>query len=86
MTSFEFECSELRSQYLLCYYFLYPCRVLWLIADCCSVTCISLGGDQVQSAFAQEVVRWVEGKVAKHKWLRGGVAVIDVIPKRCVGL
>lgn len=28
------------------------------------------------------VKRWVQGKVARHKWLRGGVLVVSSIPKR----
>ncbi|KAJ7432182.1 AMP binding protein [Mycena galericulata] len=46
--------------------------------------------DQIQSAearaaFAKSIVKWMETKVAKHKFLRGGVAVIDVIPKSAAG-
>ncbi|KAF8216681.1 AMP binding protein [Mycena galopus ATCC 62051] len=33
-------------------------------------------------AFAQGVAKWMESKIAKHKMLRGGVAIIDTIPKR----
>ncbi|KAF8162516.1 hypothetical protein K438DRAFT_1858718 [Mycena galopus ATCC 62051] len=36
-------------------------------------------------AFANNVAKWMETKVAKHKFLRGGVAVIDVIPKSEAG-
>lgn len=32
--------------------------------------------------FAKEVQKWIEPKVAKHKYLRGGVVVTDSIPKR----
>ncbi|KAJ6576829.1 AMP binding protein [Mycena sp. CBHHK59/15] len=35
--------------------------------------------------FALSVVKWMETKVAKHKFLRGGVAVIDVVPKSAAG-
>ncbi|KDQ11288.1 hypothetical protein BOTBODRAFT_177525 [Botryobasidium botryosum FD-172 SS1] len=35
--------------------------------------------------FASEVQKWIEGKVAKHKYLRGGVIVIEVIPKSAAG-
>ncbi|KAJ7185871.1 AMP binding protein [Mycena filopes] len=38
-----------------------------------------------KAAFAQSVVKWMETKVAKHKFLRGGVGVIDVIPKSAAG-
>ncbi|KAJ7829703.1 AMP binding protein [Mycena leptocephala] len=46
--------------------------------------------EQVQSreakaAFAESIVKWMEGRVAKHKFLRGGVAVIDVVPKSAAG-
>lgn len=29
--------------------------------------------------------KWIEGHVAKHKFLRGGVVVIDAIPKSASG-
>ena len=29
-----------------------------------------------------KIAKWIEGHVARHKYLRGGVIVIDVIPKR----
>ncbi|KAJ6609078.1 AMP binding protein [Mycena sp. CBHHK59/15] len=38
-----------------------------------------------KAAFAQSIVKWMEAKVAKHKFLRGGVAVIDVVPKSAAG-
>lgn len=40
-------------------------------------------GDLV--AFGKEVQKWMEKKVAKHKYLRGGVAVVDAIPKSAAG-
>jgi len=36
-------------------------------------------------AFEQSVQKWFEAKVARHKFLRGGVAVIDVVPKSAAG-
>ncbi|KAJ8076858.1 hypothetical protein PM082_001281 [Marasmius tenuissimus] len=36
-------------------------------------------------AFGQSVAKWMESKVAKHKYLRGGVVVIDAIPKSAAG-
>ncbi|KAJ7665916.1 AMP binding protein [Mycena polygramma] len=42
----------------------------------------TLGAKEV---FAESIVRWMETKVAKHKFLRGGVGVIDVIPKSAAG-
>jgi len=35
--------------------------------------------------FALGIQKWIEGKVAKHKYLRGGVVVIEVIPKSAAG-
>lgn len=32
--------------------------------------------------FGQQVQTWIQSKVARHKYLRGGVVVIDAIPKR----
>jgi 4-coumarate--CoA ligase len=29
----------------------------------------------------QELAKWVEPKVSRHKWLTGGVVIIDAIPK-----
>ncbi|KAG8680839.1 hypothetical protein FRC09_017929, partial [Ceratobasidium sp. 395] len=38
-----------------------------------------------REAFAKEVQTWIQGKVAKHKYLRGGVVIIDAIPKSAAG-
>lgn len=35
-----------------------------------------------QEAFARSLAQWVTTKAAKHKYLRGGVILVDVIPKR----
>jgi len=35
--------------------------------------------------FSENVKRWIQTKVARHKFLRGGVVVIDVIPKSAAG-
>ncbi|KAJ6582984.1 AMP binding protein [Mycena vulgaris] len=40
---------------------------------------------QAKAAFATSIVKWMETKVAKHKFLRGGVAVIDAVPKSAAG-
>jgi 4-coumarate--CoA ligase len=32
--------------------------------------------------FPFDVQKWVEGQVANHKFLRGGVVVVENIPKR----
>ncbi|KZT25992.1 AMP binding protein [Neolentinus lepideus HHB14362 ss-1] len=45
----------------------------------------SLKSQQDRDAFEKNVQQWVQGRVAKHKYLRGGVAVIDVIPKSAAG-
>ena len=39
------------------------------------------GGDED----AQEIVKWMDGKVANHKKLRGGVRFIEEIPKSASG-
>lgn len=36
-------------------------------------------------AFSKEIQEWVRGRVAKHKFLRGGVVIIDQIPKSGAG-
>ncbi|KAJ7502923.1 AMP binding protein [Mycena galericulata] len=46
--------------------------------------------DQIKTAqakleFANSVVKWMETKVARHKFLRGGVGILDVIPKSAAG-
>jgi acyl-CoA synthetase (AMP-forming)/AMP-acid ligase II len=38
-----------------------------------------------KDALAVKVQKWIETKVAKHKYLRGGVVIIDVIPKSASG-
>ncbi|KAJ7149791.1 AMP binding protein [Mycena crocata] len=38
-----------------------------------------------KAAFGKSVAKWIETKVARHKFLRGGVAVIDVVPKSAAG-
>ena len=35
-----------------------------------------------QKAYEVEVQEWLKPRVAKHKWLRGGVVIVDSIPKR----
>lgn len=42
----------------------------------------SLKTEEDKVAFAKSVIQWIEEKVARHKFLRGGVRVIDVVPKR----
>jgi 4-coumarate--CoA ligase len=31
------------------------------------------------------VQKWIQSKVARHKYLRGGVVVVDAIPKSAAG-
>ncbi|KAF8169832.1 AMP binding protein [Mycena galopus ATCC 62051] len=38
-----------------------------------------------KTAFAQAVIKWMESKVAKHKLLRGGVAILSAVPKSAAG-
>ncbi|KAF5384518.1 hypothetical protein D9757_006442 [Collybiopsis confluens] len=38
-----------------------------------------------KKTFERSVARWMETKVARHKYLRGGVVVIDEIPKSAAG-
>ena len=35
--------------------------------------------------FSKEIQQWVRGQVAKHNLLRGGVVIIDEIPKNGAG-
>jgi len=40
---------------------------------------------KAKAEFAKSVAKWMESKVARHKFLRGGVGVIDIIPKSAAG-
>ncbi|KAK7444255.1 hypothetical protein VKT23_015265 [Stygiomarasmius scandens] len=46
---------------------------------------VSLKTNADKEAFGRGVAKWMETKVAKHKFLRGGVVVIDVVPKSAAG-
>ncbi|KAF8586519.1 acetyl-CoA synthetase-like protein [Ramaria rubella] len=35
--------------------------------------------------YGQEIQKWIQDKVARHKYLRGGVVVVDAIPKSAAG-
>ena len=37
------------------------------------------------AAFSKEIQVWVQGRVARHKFLRGGVVIIDQVPKSAAG-
>ena len=41
---------------------------------------------QERAAFEKEVQEWIKSRVARHKYLRGGVVVTQAIPKRYVQL
>ncbi|KAF9073171.1 AMP binding protein [Rhodocollybia butyracea] len=41
--------------------------------------------DENRQAFSKSVAKWLENKVARHKYLRGGVVLIDEIPKSASG-
>jgi len=38
-----------------------------------------------KAVFSENIKKWIQAKVARHKFLRGGVVVIDVIPKSAAG-
>lgn len=35
--------------------------------------------------FSKEIQKWVRSRVANHQYLRGGVVIIDEIPKNGLG-
>ena len=37
------------------------------------------------AAFSKEVQEWVQDHVARYKFLRGGVVIIDQVPKSAAG-
>jgi len=43
------------------------------------------GTTGARKSFPKDVQLWVEARVAKHKFLRGGVVIIDAIPKSAAG-
>jgi hypothetical protein len=44
----------------------------------------SLKTSEEKLKFGNDIIKWVQGKVADHKQLRGGVVLIEAIPKRLV--
>ncbi|KAJ6460457.1 AMP binding protein [Mycena vitilis] len=38
-----------------------------------------------RTAFAEGVTEWVQSRVARHKFLRGGVCIIEAVPKSATG-
>ena len=60
---------------------------IYLLAICNSAYVVhakGLSSEEEKKVFGKSVQKWIEGRVAKHKYLRGGVIITDVIPKRCV--
>jgi len=43
------------------------------------------GKDAAPKSFPADVQKWIESRVARHKYLRGGVVVVDTIPKSAAG-
>ncbi|KAF9457491.1 AMP binding protein [Collybia nuda] len=41
--------------------------------------------DAAKIAFQDSVKKWIQERVARHKFLRGGVIVIDIVPKSAAG-
>ncbi|KAF8908005.1 AMP binding protein [Mucidula mucida] len=41
--------------------------------------------DAQKAKYTKDVAKWIQGQVARHKFLRGGVVVIDVVPKSAAG-
>lgn len=37
------------------------------------------------AASAEEIREWIKGRVAKHKYLTGGVVFVDEVPKSAAG-
>ncbi|KIM40250.1 hypothetical protein M413DRAFT_175243 [Hebeloma cylindrosporum] len=44
-----------------------------------------LKSEAEKAAFSKNIKAWIQTKVARHKFLRGGVVVIDAIPKSAAG-
>lgn len=40
---------------------------------------------KARKAFEKSIQDWIKTKVAKHKYLRGGVVVVEAIPKSATG-
>ena len=45
----------------------------------------SIKSDADKVAFSKSIQEWIKPRVAKHKFLRGGVVIIDVVPKSASG-
>lgn len=46
---------------------------------------VAASGVAQTDATAQEIITWMDAKVAHHKKLRGGIRFIDQIPKTATG-
>lgn len=44
-----------------------------------------LADSKARAAFEKSIQDWIKTKVARHKFLRGGVVVIPAIPKSATG-
>ncbi|KIL68813.1 hypothetical protein M378DRAFT_70443 [Amanita muscaria Koide BX008] len=44
-----------------------------------------IGLENQKVAFCREIETWIQKKVARHKYLRGGVVILDIIPKSAAG-
>ncbi|KAL2263472.1 hypothetical protein VTK26DRAFT_6679 [Humicola hyalothermophila] len=64
------------------------------VADA-AVVGVTIAGEEVPRAYVvrrqgstaseQDVARWIEGRVTRYKWLRGGVKFVEAIPKNPSG-
>ena len=45
----------------------------------------SVGLEESDAAVKRDIQKFIEGEKARHKWLKGGVEFIDVIPKSASG-
>jgi len=45
----------------------------------------SVGLEESDAAVKRDIQRFIESEKARHKWLKGGVEFIDVIPKSASG-
>ncbi|KAL2127824.1 hypothetical protein VTI74DRAFT_10113 [Chaetomium olivicolor] len=64
------------------------------VADA-AVVGVTINGEEVPRAYVvrrpgsqateQDVARWMEGKVTRYKWLKGGVVFVDAVPKNPSG-
>lgn len=46
---------------------------------------VALKGDAKGRIAPQDIQHWIKTRVAKYKWLQGGVVFVDVVPKSPAG-